>query len=84
MSRIACFLIFILLSCGDYWDDDKYNNLGEKKVCDAIKVRVRACTGMGVEMWGGCYNIDNGIAWEHDCDKVKWKLRSGKLENDLR
>ena len=79
MSRIAYLFLFFLLSCGDYRDDDEYDSLGEKKVCDAIKVRVRACTGMGVEMWGGCHNIDNGLAWESDCEEVKWKLRLGKL-----
>ena len=79
MSRAAYFLIFFLLSCGDYWDDGEYESLGEKKVCDAIKVRVRARTGMGVEMWGGCHQIDNGIAWVSDCEEVKWKLRLGKL-----
>ena len=79
MSRIACFLLFFLLSCSDYWDDKEFNNLGEKKVCDAIKIRVRVCTNLGVENWGGCHKVDKGIAWERDCEKVK--LRLGKLEN---
>jgi len=84
LSRIACLLLFFLLSCGDYFDDEGFDNLGEKKVCDAIKVRVRACTGVGVENWGGCHEVDEGIAWESDCGEVKWKLRLGKLEDDAR
>ena len=84
MSRIACLLLFFLLSCVDYFDDEGFDNLGEKKVCDAIKVRVRACTGVGVENWGGCHEVDEGIAWESDCGEVKWKLRLGKLEDDAR
>ena len=79
VSRISYFLIFFLLSCGDYWGGERFDNLGEKKVCDAIKVRVRACTGIGVEEWGGCDDVDVGIAWESDCEEVKWKLRLGKL-----
>tara|TARA_A100000164_G_scaffold94519_1_gene81999 strand:- start:351 stop:635 length:285 start_codon:yes stop_codon:yes gene_type:complete len=79
VSRFAYFYIFFLLSCGDYWDDGGHESLGEKKVCDAIKVRVRACTGIGIEMWGGCHQVDEGIAWESDCGEVKWKLRLGKL-----
>ena len=80
MSRITCLLLFFLLSCSDYWDDEGFDNLGEKKVCDAIKVRVRSCTGVGVEMWGGCHEVDEVIAWESDCNEVMWKLRLGKLE----
>ena len=74
MSRIACFYLFFLLSCSDYHDNEGFNSLGEKKVCDSIKVRVRACTGVGVEMWGGCHEVDVGIAWESDCVEVKRKL----------
>ena len=80
MSRITCLFLFFLLSCGDYYyGDEGFNSLGKKKVCDSIKVRVRACTGVGVEMWGGCHEVDEGIAWERDCEEVKWKLRLGKL-----
>ena len=83
MSRIACLFLFFLLCCSDYHDNEGFDSLGKKKVCDAIKVRVRACTGTGVEMWGGCHEVDEGIAWESDCEEVKWKLRLGKLENDV-
>ena len=84
MSRIACFFLFIILSCSDYHDNEGFDSLGEKKVCDSIKVRVRACTGIGVEMWGGCHEVDEGIAWESDCEEVKWKLRLGKLVHEHR
>ena len=50
-------------------------------MCDAIKVRVRACTGRGVEEWGGCDAVDESIAWESDCGEVRWKLEMGKLED---
>ncbi len=80
MSRIAYFFLFVILSCSDYHDNEGFDSLGAKKVCDAIKVRVRACTSAGVEMWGGCHEIDESIAWESDCGEVKWKLRLGKLE----
>ena len=83
MSRIACVFLFFLLSCGDYHDNEGFDSLGEKKVCDSIKVRVRACTGVGIEMWGGCHEVDEAIAWESDCGEVKWKLRLGKLEDDV-
>lgn len=81
MSRIACLFLFFLLSCGDYHDNEGFDSLGKKKVCDTIKVRVRACTGIGIEMWGGCHEVDESIAWESDCEEVKWKLRLGKLED---
>ena len=81
MSRIACLLLFFLLSCGDYHDNEGFDSLGKKKVCDLIKVRVRACTNLGVENWGGCHKVDEGIAWESDCGEVKWKLSLGKLED---
>ena len=84
MSRITCLFLFFLLSCVDYHDNEGFDSLGEKKVCDSIKVRVRACTGVGVEMWGGCHEVDEGIAWESDCGEVKWKLRLGKLEDNAR
>lgn len=84
MSRIACLFLFFLLSCGDYHDNEGFDSLGKKKVCDSIKVRVRACTGAGVEMWGGCHEVDEGIAWESDCEEVKWKLRLGKLSSNVR
>ena len=51
MSRIAYIMVFFLLSCGDYWGGEGFDSLGEKKVCDVIKVRVRACTGVGIEEW---------------------------------
>ena len=51
------------------------------KVCDSIKVRVRAFTGRGVEEWGGCDAVDVSIAWESDCAEVRWKLDVGKLED---
>lgn len=81
MSRIACFFLFCMLCCSDYHDNEGFNSLGEKKVCDSIKVRVRACTGLGVENWGGCHEVDEGIAWESDCGEVKFKLNLGKLED---
>lgn len=81
MSRIAYLFLFFLLSCSDYHDNEGFDSLGKKKVCDAIKVRVRACTGVGVEMWGGCHEVDESIAWESDCGEVKWKLRLGKLKD---
>ena len=81
LSRIACLFLFFLLSCGDYHDNEGFDSLGKKKVCDAIKVRVRACTNLGVENWGGCHEVDEGIAWESDCGEVKWKLSLGKLED---
>lgn len=84
MSRIACLFLFFLLSCDDYWGNEEFDSLGERKVCDAIKVRVRVCTGAGVEMWGGCHEVDAGIAWESDCSEVKLKLRLGKLEGNAR
>ncbi len=80
MSRIVCFLLLFLLSCDDYFESEGFDNLGEKKVCDAIKVRVRACTELGVEVWGGCHEVDESIAWESDCGEVKWKLSLGKLK----
>ena len=82
MNRIACLFLFFLLSCSDYWDKEGFNSLGEKKVCDAIKIRVRVCTGLGVEMWGGCHKIDKKIAWESNCEEVKLSLSN--LENDIR
>jgi len=78
MKRFACCLLLFLLSCGV---DSGFENLGEEKVCDAIKVRVRACTGFGVEEWGGCDGVDESIAWESDCAEVRWKLDVGKLED---
>ena len=81
LSRITCLLLFFLLSCSDYWDNDGFSNLGEKKVCDSIKVRVRACTGRDVEEWGGCNAVDESIAWESDCAEIRWKLELGKVEN---
>ena len=81
MSRIACLVLFLLLNCSDYHDNEGFDSLGKKKVCDAIKIRVRVCTGIGVEMWGGCRKVDEGIAWESDCSIVKWKLSSGKLKD---
>ena len=81
MSRIACLFLFFLLSCSDYHDNEGFDSLGKKKVCDTIKVRVRACTGIGIEMWGGCHEVDESIAWERDCEEVKWKLRLGKIED---
>ena len=81
MNRIACLFLFFLLSCSDYHDNEGFDSLGKKKVCDAIKVRVRVCTGVGIEMWGGCRKVDEDIAWESDCGEVKWKLRLGNLEN---
>ena len=51
MSRFTCFVLFFLLSCAVVND---FENLGEKKMCDSIKIRVRVCTGVGVEQWGGC------------------------------
>ncbi len=75
MSRIACFFLFFMLCCSDYHGNEGFDSLGKKKVCDSIKVRVRACTGVGVEMWGGCHEVDKGIAWASDCEEVKWKLR---------
>ena len=78
MSRNACFFLFIILSCSDYHDNEGFDSLGKKKVCDVIKVRVRACTGTGVETWGGCHKVSKDIAWESDCEEVKRKLR---LEN---
>ena len=84
MRRITCFFMFFLLSCSDYYDNEGFDSLGKKKVCDSIKVRVRACTGVGVEMWGGCHEVDERIAWESDCGEVKWKLRLGKLEDNAR
>lgn len=80
MSRIACLFLFFLLSCNDYHGNEGFNSLGEKKVCHSIKVRVRVCTGVDVEMWGGCRKVDEGIAWERDCGEVKRKLRLGKIE----
>ena len=81
LSRITCFLLFFLLSCGDYFDDDGFDSLGKKKVCDSIKIRVQACMGAGGEYWGGCDAVDEGIAWESDCGEVRWKLEVGKLED---
>ena len=81
MSRIACLFLFFLLSCSDYHDNEGFDSLGKKKVCDTIKVRVRACTGIGIEMWGGCHEVDESIAWESDCEEVKLKLRLGKIED---
>ena len=81
MNRIACLFLFFLLNCSDYHDNEGFDSLGKKKVCDAIKVRVRVCTGIGVEMWGGCREVDKAIAWESDCEKVKWKLSPEKIEN---
>jgi len=78
MKRFACCLLLFLLGCGV---DSGFENLGEEKVCDAIKVRVRACTGFGVEEWGGCDGVDESIAWESDCAEVRWKLDVGKLED---
>jgi hypothetical protein len=78
VSRIAYFFLFFLFSCGV---DSGFESLGEEKVCDAIKVRVRACTGRGVEEWGGCDAVDESIAWESDCAEVRWKLEMGKLED---
>ena len=84
MSRFAYLYLFFLLSCSDYHDNEGFDSLGQKKVCDAIKIRVRACTNLGVENWGGCHKVDEGIAWESDCGKVKRKLSVGKLKNDVR
>ena len=81
MSRFTYCVLFFLLSCSDYWTDEGFNNLGEKKGCDSIKGRERACTGRGVEEWGGCDTVDESIAWESDCAKIRWKLESGKVEN---
>jgi len=81
VSRITTFVLFFLLSCCDYWDNEEFDNLGQKKLCDAIKIRVRACTSVGVEHWGGCNAVDEAIAWESDCGEVKWMLRLGKLED---
>ena len=81
MSRIACLVLFLLLNCSDYHDNEGFDSLGKKKVCDAIKIRVRVCTGIGVEMWGGCRKVDEGIAWESNCGEVKRKLKLEKLEN---
>ena len=81
MSRIACLVLFLLLNCSDYHSNEGFDSLGKKKVCDSIKVRVRVCTGVGVEMWGGCHEVDKGIAWASDCEEVKWKLSSKNLEN---
>jgi hypothetical protein len=78
MSRIAYCFLFFTLCCSDYHDNEGFDSLGEKKVCDSIKVRVRACTGTGVETWGGCREVPTDIAWARDCEEVKWKLR---LEN---
>ena len=78
MKRFACCVLLFLLSCGV---DSGFENLGEEKVCDAIKVRVRACTGLGVEEWGGCDAVDESIAWESDCAEVRLKLEMGKLED---
>ena len=81
LSRFAYLLLFFVFSCGDYFDRDGFDNLGEKKVCDIIKVRVRACTGFGVEEWGGCDGVDESIAWESDCAEARLKLEMGKLED---
>mgnify|MGYP001173538413 FL=1 len=78
MSRFTCFFLFFLLSCAV---DNGFENFGEKKMCDAIKIRVRACTGLDVNHWGGCDAVDQSIAWESDCAQVRWKLELGKLEN---
>jgi len=75
---------FMLLVCCDGFGKGGFDNLGKKKVCDAVKVRVRACTGVGVEYWGGCEEVDQSIAWEVDCEKVKSILRFGNLENEVR
>jgi len=78
MKRFAYCVLLFLLSCGV---DSGFENLGEEKVCDSIKVRVRACTGRGVEEWGGCDAVDERIAWESDCAEVRLKLEMGKLED---
>lgn len=69
--------LLLLFGCGE----GKYESLGEKKVCDMIKIRVRACTSRGVEEWGGCEEVSEDLAWESDCGIVKFKLDLGKLEN---
>jgi len=81
VSRIAYLFLFFLLNCSDYHNNEGFDSLGKKKVCDSIKVRVRVCTGLGVENWGGCHLVDEGIAWESDCEKVKWKLSLEKLKD---
>ena len=84
MSRISCLFLFFLLSCNNYHDNEGFDSLGRKKVCDAIKVRVRVCTGIGIETWGGCHEVDESIAWESDCGEVKRKLSLGKLSGEAR
>ena len=78
MNRFVCAVLLFLLSCGV---ESGFESLGEEKVCDSIKVRVRACTGRGVEEWGGCDAVDERIGWDTDFGLASMTLEMRKLED---